>query len=126
MTTEETAKALGKASAGLLYPSETDAPFEPFAWPGVTMADAETVERHTRPKGKRKVRPVRETTVEEFFEELNDADDADGFKRLKAVVGKLLTGAKVFRIVGPKVDVWIVGLAASGEAAGLKTVSVET
>ena len=34
MKTSGMTQALKKASQGLLFPSETDAPFEPFEWPG--------------------------------------------------------------------------------------------
>lgn len=126
MTSEETVKALGAAAAGLLYPSETDAPLTPFSWPSVSTIDAAAVEAATRPKGSRKKRPVVEQTVDEFFAELEDTDDAVGFKKLKTVVEKALTGAKVFRVGKTKVDVYLVGLAADGGAVGLHTVSVET
>jgi hypothetical protein len=126
MTMDETVKALGDATAGLLFPSETDAPFTPFSWPVVSTVDAETVEAVTWPKGAKKKRAVTEQTVAAFFAELEDADDAAGFNRLKAVVGKVMTNPKVFRVGGPEVEVYLVGLAANGEVADFRTVSVET
>ena len=92
--------ALRTASQGLLYPSETDAPFEPFSW---GKADGDL----TPQKVARLAKAAAGTTVEEqsaadFFQFLidNGGDHADAFRKLQQVVSQQLSGVRVFRVGG--------------------------
>lgn len=116
-------KALREATAGLEYPSESDAPFEVFRWPGNAGGSArEAVAAHA---GARK---IEEVGVDEFFKQLEGSEDAERFRQLRRVLESQLSGLKIFRVgVGEvKVDVYLVGRARSGDWVGLHTVSVET
>jgi len=118
--------ALRKASQGLLYPSDTDEPFEAFAWgKAAGDLDAETARRLA---GADPVAPVQERTLAEFFANLTDdaAPDADKYKDLQQVVGEQLSGAKVFRFGDVDIDIYVVGKTRDGNWAGLKTKAVET
>ena len=95
------------AAKGLLYPSETDAPIEVVSGAGV-------------PAG------AKESSVAAFFDELKDSDDAVKFAKLRAAVEATLGDAKVYRVGGPEVQVYVLGKTKSGATGGLKTISVET
>jgi hypothetical protein len=114
--------ALREATAGLEYPSESDAPFDVFRWPGGGGSAREAVAAHA---GARK---IEEVTVDEFFQQLEGSEDADRFRQLRRVLESQLSGLKIFRVGAGevKVDVYLVGRARSGDWVGLHTVSVET
>ncbi len=123
---------LSQAAAGLTFPSETDAPFVPFAWPqAAAEATAEVVAREARlPAGSH----LEQQSLEEFFapavaEEdwMNPAERATA-KNLAALLQTIraaLPDATVFRVGEGSVDVFIVGRAGVG-LAGLQTKVVET
>ncbi len=114
-------KSLRDATKELKFPSETDAPVEPFAWPGgpVTAAGVLAAAGIT---GKPK---VEELTVSEFFRSLPTAVRGQFFDLLVAFV-EHLSGVKVFKVGGPKFTVYVVGTTADGHRAGVKTEVVET
>jgi hypothetical protein len=115
-------EVLRNAAAGLLYPSESDAPFDVFSWPAATGGSArEQVVAHTRAG-----RQVDEVAVDTFFAELEGADDAARFRELRKALRAALTDVHVFRAGSVKVDVYLIGRTRSGAFAGLHTTSVET
>jgi hypothetical protein len=118
--------ALQAASEGLLYPSETDEPFEPLSW-GRAVGDL-TAREAARLAGASAAAVVEEQTLAEFFKPLtvDEADDAEQWRRLQQVVEEQLSGARVFRVGRVNIDVFIVGRAADGEWVGIKTRVVET
>lgn len=115
---------LRRASAALLYPSETDAAFEVLTLETDTpQISQEHLLPHTRrPKGAK----VEEIPLADFFDELADADDAEQFEELRKTVQQQLRNLRVFRFGEVEVDVFIVGKTLSGKWAALKTKSVET
>ena len=115
-------KALRQAAAGLMYPSESDAPFDVFTWPaGAGGTAREQVVARTKPG-----EPIEEVPVGAFFGELEDTDDAARFRALRAALEATLTDVRVFRVGRLKVDVYLIGRTAGGSVAGLHTTSVET
>lgn len=120
---------LRKASAGLMYPSENDSPFDAFWWPaagkGATSGQTarDQVAAHAKPGAK-----VEEVPVDRFFGDLEGSDDGQRFKQLRQVLTSRLSGLGVFRASGgeAEVDIYLVGRTRSGDWAGLHTVSVET
>jgi hypothetical protein len=126
-------RTLKEASAGLQYPSETNAPFEAFGWPqGEGKPDkARVLELAGLPPDT----PVRVKTVDAFFKDATEEQDwmdqderaeAQGFRQLVQTIKGALSDVKVF-VVGQEAekDAYIVGRAESGWA-GLKTKVVET
>ena len=125
---DDAATAIQKAAAGLLYPSESDAPFDLVRWDS-SKGDPSpaTVAALAGGTGKKKARPVEEVAPDEFFAALAETDDATKFKALERALRTSLTDLHVYRVGGsPKVDIYVLGRAASGEWLGLHTTSVET
>jgi len=114
--------ALRKASKGLRYTSETDAPLEPFAWPAGTMTQ-DVVRQHA---GAGKHAAVEETTLESFFRAVPPEDQAK-FQALAKTLQAQLSGIKVYK-VGDEAEkqAYLVGKTPDGRWAGLKTTVVET
>ena len=126
----DTSAALKKATRGLLYPSESDAPFQTIQWKGsegpLTKQTVLKLGKH--PASAR----VEQVSLDDFFEELTgedsgaDPEDAAKFQALRQVIEGQLSGVKVFRVGETKVTIYIVGKTRDGDLAGLKTTSVET
>jgi hypothetical protein len=121
--TDDVLEALARASTGLVYPSESDAPFEPFRWPATSASESarDAVVRHVK-RGAR----IEEVSVDDFFAELQGSDDGERFKALRQAVELTLSGLKVIRAGERKIDVYLIGRTRAGDWAGLHTTSVET
>ena len=132
--TDKAAAALKKASAGLTYESETDAPFEALAWKGVEGTPEKDQVLQLGKHGEDE--PVEEESLEDFFGELTKEQDWHGkaekaavrrYRNLLKVIREQLTGAKVFKVGGePRKTIYIVGKVKGGGWAGLKSTAVET
>jgi hypothetical protein len=121
--TPDDLQALAHAMEGLTYPSESDAPFEPFRWPasrpGASARDA--VVAHVKGGAK-----IEEVSPADFFAELEGSDDAERYRQLRRVLESRLSDLKVIRAGERKVDVYLIGRTHAGDWAGLHTTSVET
>ena len=116
---DDTIAVLTKAVEGMLYPSETDAPFEPFVW----ESSPNTVASLHRLSGEATGEPCRTVTLEAFFGDLASEKE---FAQLQVVLTKTLKGIKVYRCGTVSPTNYVVGTDASGRLAGLKTHAVET
>ncbi len=115
---------LKKASKGLLFPSESDAPFKAFLWKGT--GDPPTADRVRDLAGAGKEEAVAETSLDDLFGTVPSEDRAR-FDKLAAVLRQQLAGVKVYKVGDePERDVYIVGKTPDGQLAGLKTAVVET
>ncbi len=115
--------ALRKASKGLRYTSETDAPLTPFLWED----SGQLTDKHLRelagvPEGAN----VEEESLDDFFYAV-PPENKESFNRLAAVLKEQLSGIKVCK-VGDEAEkqAFIVGKTSTGHWAGLKTTVVET
>jgi histidine triad (HIT) family protein len=115
--------ALAKASKGLLFPSESDAPLEPFLW--------DDGGRLTKDRLRELACAEEEAAVEELS--LDDllvtvpSEERPKFDKLASVVKQQLSGVKVYKVGDePEKAVYIVGKTPDGKWAGLKTSVVET
>ena len=101
--------ALQKASKGLRYTSETDAPLQAFVW-----------------KERKELTGAEEKTLDGFFRAVPSEDKAK-FQKLAQVLREQLSAVKVYK-VGEEAEkeVYIVGKTKDGRWAGLKTTVVET
>jgi len=115
---EDILSDLKSASAGLNYPSESDAPFVLYYNPSNDDMLAKVI-----PSDKTR---VTETSVDDFFAELVAGEDGAKFQRLRRVIESRLAGVRVLRIGEIEVDVYLVGRTPGGAWAGLHTTSVET
>ena len=133
MASDETIATLQGAVQGLTYPSETDSPW--------TAVDWRTAAGVPAPEGIRKFgklgrgERVTEVSLADFFAPLTVDRDWYGaeekaisarYRALRELLTKLLASPKVFRVAGPVVTVYIVGIANGAGWAGLKTTAVET
>lgn len=125
-------EALQNAAQGLLFPSETDAPIEPFFWPGPAPVtpSVELVASYAEVEAK----AVKTQSLNAFFkptvteEEWHNAQEKAEVKRFQAlldVVKQSLEAVKVFRIGKVEIEVYAVGRVSDGYA-GFKTKVVET
>jgi hypothetical protein len=124
--------ALKKASGGLLFPSETDSPFEAFEWPGEEGKPdkARVVELARLPAGT----PVKTKSLDAFFKDAtteqdwhNDEEKAQvqRFRGLVQALRETLADVKVFLAGRVESDAYIVGRTEAGWA-GLKTKVVQS
>jgi hypothetical protein len=116
-------EALRQASKGLLMPSESDAPFEPFQWDDAGELTPDQLRKLARaPKGA----TIEEDYLDDILDQVPDEDRAR-FQKLGQVIGEQLSGVKVYRVGDePEKAVYIVGKTRDGKRAGLKTTVVET
>ncbi|MGB7894970.1 MAG: nuclease A inhibitor family protein [Microcoleus sp.] len=130
--TESIADQLQQASEGLLFGSETDAPFEVIHWPAQgELTQAKLLQLTNHPPDA----PVEMRTVDEFFaiatqeEDWHDEEERETVKQFQNLVSVLkqnLSQLQVYRIGSTNIDAYIVGVAQSGDWAGLSTKLVET
>ena len=116
-------KELAAAVTGLLFPSETDAPLEPFAWPGASGPPDEAAVRANA--GVASDAPVERVTLAELTRTIPDESRGD-YGPLFAVLRNRLKNVAVFKVGEVTVDVYIVGRTTDGQYAGVKTQVVET
>jgi hypothetical protein len=107
-----------KASDGLQYPSESDAPFDLVRWPA-----KDALATHFGV-----ARKVEEVAIDTFFAELVESDEAERYRQLRRALESNLKQMKIYRVgVGEtKVDIYLLGHLRSGDWGGLHTTSIET
>jgi hypothetical protein len=117
-------EALKKASKGMLFPSETDAPMKAFLWEGA--GGKLTPDRLRELAGAEEGTEVEEMSLDDLLETV-PSEDAPELQKVAGLIRQHLSEVKVYKI-GDEAerDVHIVGKAHDGEVAGLKTKVVET
>ena len=125
--------ALRKASKGLHYQSETDAPFTTFRWgkAGGRLTKRKVLELGEHDPGS----PVEEGSLDDFFGDLTQEQDWHGeeekedlqrYRALLKAIREHLSRGKVFKVGEAQKRAYIVGKTKEGDWAGLKTTAVET
>jgi hypothetical protein len=115
--------ALQKASKGLRYTTETDAPLQPFVWRNGGELTPELLKKHA---GVTADLASEETSLDGFFRAVPSEDKAK-FQKLAQVLKEQLAGIKVCKLgEEAEKEVYIVGKTKDGRWAGLKTSVVET
>jgi len=130
--TDSIAAQLQQASEGLLFGSETDAPFEVIHWsPQEELTPAKLLQLTNPPPDA----PVEIVSVHEFFDVANAEEDwhddeeretAKRFQNLVSTLKQNLSQLQVYRVGSIDIDAYIVGVTDGGEWAGLLTKLVET
>jgi hypothetical protein len=123
--------ALLAAADGLLMPSESDYPFEPFVWDG---PEPPTPERLLVVLGLPPGTPVETRTLERQFAPLMRKGEATdgaaggpaGFAALKATFESQLAETLVYRVGEVEIQVFLLGVDAEGRWVGLRTTVVQT
>lgn len=145
MTPDELFAALQQAAGGLLFPSESDFPLEPFLWPRQQVVGAETqMPAASLPftptqllafKKYAPNTPVQTVEATDFFEPVttgfdeNDPEQAQSAPRFARLLQLLQTldRLSVFRVGERRIDVFVVGVSAgNGDFAGVFTTVIET
>jgi hypothetical protein len=132
MKTDETIQnELLAATDGLLFMSESDFPFEPFAWPGPDAPTPEALrDWEKRPETPCETddfaRMFRAPTTE--FPGVNDLgqERARRFRALVALLQESLSDIRVIRVGEVQKNVYVLGQTPNGNWLGLKTQVVET
>jgi len=130
--TDPLATQLKQASTGLIFGSETDAPFEVIHWPTQEeLTPAKLLQLTNHPPDA----PVEIVSVDEFFDVANAEEDwhdeeeqetAKRFQNLVNILKQNLSQLQVYRVGSVEIDAYIVGVTDGGEWAGLSTKLVET
>lgn len=121
-----------EAVEGLTYPSETDAPLEPFELRGFRgeRLCAEDVLAHVGSEG-----PVVEMELDAFFAPAIEEQDWYGpeeraqaarFRELLRLLRESLDDIRVFKVGERSIDVYVIGRMRDGRYAGITTRVVET
>lgn len=135
-TTAALLEGLRQHAAGLLYLSETDAPFEVVSFPGLqgnaptgaqlalwagkSEAEAEKVETVALPYFLRNMTKEAAGLVE------GDKDAVNRFHELQHFLLQQLQEVKVYRVGHRRITAFILGRTPAGAVVGLKTQLVET
>lgn len=130
--TDSIANQLKQASKGLLFLSESDAPFEVVRWSAQgELTPAKLLELTEHPFDA----PVEIVSMDEFFdvataeEAWHDEEEPETAKRFQNLVSLLkqnLSNIQVYRVGSIEIDAYIVGVTPSGNWMGLSTQLVET
>lgn len=131
---EATRRRLERASAGLLYTSESDVPFDYVFFPANASAPlAESAFRAAA--GVPADSLVEERSLDDFFArhiERVDPNDAAAvalvprYRALKRTIRASVRGARVFRVGRIAIRCYVVGVDARGNVVGLATTAIET
>jgi hypothetical protein len=117
-------QSIEEATAGLLFPSESDFPIEAYRFGEEEPTPAAVL----RARGSSPETPVEETTADSFFEGLVEGDD-DGASRFRALLDLLqreLTHLRVYRVGKVDIEAFVLGRHPSGVWLGVTTKLVET
>jgi hypothetical protein len=122
-----------KASDGLLYPSESDYPFEYVEWE--TNGKRLTKKLIRQLAGKEESAPVKSQSLDDFFKNVTKVKDwyeeeekvnVERFRQLQETLQNNLTGIRVFKVGKIEIDAYIIGKTKDGKCAGLSTKVIET
>jgi hypothetical protein len=115
--------ALAKASKGLRYTNETDAPLQPFVWKDGGEPTPKLLKKQAVGAADK---ASEETTLDGCFRAVPTEDRAR-FHKLAQVIKEQLSGIKAYKLGNEaEQEVYIVGKTKDGRWAGLKTNVVET
>ena len=130
--THSIATQLSSAAQGLLFLSETNAPFEVINWQTQgELTPAILLQLTEHPPDA----PVEVVSVDEFFaiataeEDWHDQEErktVQRFQNLVSILKQNLLQLQVYRVGDRSIDVYIVGVTDGGDWAGLATKLVET
>lgn len=123
---------IAMAADGLLMPSESDYPFEPFRWPDAGPLTAEALLVHL---GLPPETPVETSDGLALLDRLAAERDWHGeqerataarFAKLRNTIAARLTDVVLYRVGHIQITVIIAGRDASGAIVGLRTTAIET
>lgn len=122
MKTNPLIEILKQASNGLLFPSESDAPLEPFIWDRKEEPSPESL---AKASGFAKGAPIETSTLAALLRAVPKSEKPK-FDALVKVLKENLSDIQVYKIGEVKLKVYILGKTKNGSWAGLTTNVVET
>ncbi|MFN4796388.1 MAG: nuclease A inhibitor family protein [Pseudanabaena sp.] len=129
MTAQEISDRLSQLADGLLFPSESEYPLEPFVWESTTLSSENILERSLQPSDT----TIEAIALEDFFapvvtdEDWFEDEDRAIAQRYRDMQGLIATleNVQVYKVGKVEIDVYIVG-AIDPDLVGLKTTVIET
>jgi hypothetical protein len=128
----ELSEKIATLCEGLVYISETDAPFTPFRGGRVSEVNGETIVSQAELAADAPVEEIgssaffaRLTRIERWHTQAQRAMQKK-FLELQTLLEENLRDLKVFKVGRIRVDIYAVGLDADGDLLGVKTQAVET
>ncbi len=124
-------QTIDDAARGLLFPSESDFPIEPFSFGEQEPTPAALLEQ----RGLSADTPVEQAELGDFFAGLiqssDDASEADRasaerFRALMTVLDENIEDVRMYRLGKVNIEVVVIGRHASGTWLGVRTNVVET
>lgn len=124
-------QTIDEAARGLLFPSESDFPIEPFSYGDQEPTPAALLEQ----RGLSADTPVEQAGLGDFFAGLTEASDdaseadratAECFRSLMTVLEKNIEDVRMYRLGKVDIEVVVIGRHASGTWLGVRTNVVET
>src|SRR3954465_1650994 len=127
MAKSSVVEALREASKDLVFRSETEAPFEAFAWPGeegkpdkARVLELAGAAKGTPVKTKALAAFFKDSTAEQDWPDETEKAEVQKFQQLVQTIKETLSDVKVFLVgKGPEQDAYVVGRT-DGGWAGLK------
>jgi Nuclease A inhibitor-like protein len=125
--------ALNHLSTGLMMPSESDFPFETFAWDIMDIDLSPEIVLHQL--NLEESTPIETQNFNQFFEYVTEYQDWHSpeekqivrkFRELVEGLEQNLTDLEVYRIGESQIDAYVVGKTKLGNWAGIKTKLIET
>jgi hypothetical protein len=126
---------LERASAGLVYSSESDRPFEFFTLRYTGRSSPPQPAEFATLVGAKDAAPAEQRSLADFFARhtaTSDPYDSEAqkirprYEALMRVLSIRLRDARVYRLGKIEIQCYIAGLDGAGNLAGLKTVAIET
>jgi hypothetical protein len=126
---------LERASAGLVYSSESDRPFEFFSFPYAGRSSPPQAAEFAKLVAAKNGIPAEQRSLTDFFARhtaTSDPYDSGAqkirprYEALIRVLSTRLRNARVYRLGKIEIQCYIAGLDGEGNLAGLKTVAIET
>lgn len=124
---------LTEASKDLLFPSESDYPFEYVEWDtGGKKLTKKLIRQLTHKKTND---PVKSVSLDDFFSNVTEIKDwygeqekanAERFRQLQEVLKNNLANIRVFKVGKIEIDAYMIGTTQDGKCAGLSTKLIET
>ncbi len=133
---KDTRQILMHAADGLLYPSESDYPFEYVEWDGAMgdkeqLSEGDILQLVNKPAGTLvKLISLNDffanvTQIQDWYEEEEKAN-VKRFIQLKETLQEHLSDIQVFKVGQIEIDTYIIGKILNSKWAGLSTVLIET
>jgi hypothetical protein len=125
-------ESIARAAEGLIFISETDAAIELFRWEEANEVTVDAVRNMAEIADDS---PVEEADVDDFFSKLTvkkewfgdrETERAERFADLYTELRANLRDLRVFRFGRIQISIYIVGVDAEGNLAGVMTKAVET